>query len=131
MRMSSNQPTRDQRSVVAVQQFSGPLPPPEIMERYDALVPGAAERILHMAEKQSEHRHRIESRVIASDVRNSFLGLIFGFFLSALTLSGSIVAIMQGKELGGGILGGGTVASLAAVFVYGSRVRRANRERQD
>jgi hypothetical protein len=33
------------------QAWSGPLPPPEILAEYERLLPGAAERILMMAEK--------------------------------------------------------------------------------
>ena len=36
--------------------FAGPLPPPEILEQYNRLVPDAAERILTMAETQAAHR---------------------------------------------------------------------------
>jgi len=31
--------------------FSGPLPPPEILEKYNQVVPGLAERIITMAEQ--------------------------------------------------------------------------------
>ena len=32
--------------------FSGPLPPPELLKQYDEVVPGAAERIISMAEAE-------------------------------------------------------------------------------
>ena len=45
--------------------FSGPLPHPEILERYNSAVPGGAERIIAMAEKQSDHRMRLESSALS------------------------------------------------------------------
>lgn len=43
---------------------SGPLPAPETYAQYDEVHPGAAERILRMAEKEQDHRHRSEGRII-------------------------------------------------------------------
>jgi len=42
------------------QQFSGPLPHPEILNRYDQIITGAAERILIMAEEDARHQRDIE-----------------------------------------------------------------------
>lgn len=39
--------------------FEGPLPHPEILKQYDATVPGLAERIVAMAEKEQEARLEI------------------------------------------------------------------------
>ena len=60
------------------QTFSGPLPPPEILAKYNSVVPNAAERIITMAETQAAHRQRIESKVIESNIRNSRLECIWG-----------------------------------------------------
>jgi uncharacterized membrane protein len=40
--------------------FSGPIPPPDLLERYNQIIPEGADRILKMAEKQSAHRQKIE-----------------------------------------------------------------------
>ena len=40
----------------SVETFQGPIPPPNVLEAYERLVPGAAERILKMAENQAAHR---------------------------------------------------------------------------
>ena len=65
---NSEQPQGEPRVVshkTALQvRFQGPLPPPAILEHYDRIVPGAAARILVMAENQSKHRQVLERRVI-------------------------------------------------------------------
>lgn len=45
--------------------MQGPLPPPDILSGYDAIVPGAAERILAMAEKQNDHRIEMEQGLLS------------------------------------------------------------------
>ena len=47
--------------------FSGPLPHPDIMKGYDDIVPGAAERILKMAENQQNHRFKLEEKIVFDD----------------------------------------------------------------
>ena len=37
---------------------SGPLPDPSSLQKYNDVLPGAAERIIHMAEQQQGHRQR-------------------------------------------------------------------------
>lgn len=38
----------------------GPLPPPDVFAGYEQVCPGAAERILSMAEQQAKHRQDLE-----------------------------------------------------------------------
>ena len=40
--------------------WSGPLPHPDDLDRFNLVVEGSAERILRMAEEQQSHRHKIE-----------------------------------------------------------------------
>lgn len=71
-------------------EFSGPIPPPAILERYEKLIPGAAERILSMAEKQSNHRQAMEKRIIYSETFQAKAGMFFAFLIviAALIIGG-------------------------------------------
>lgn len=40
--------------------FSGPLPHPDILAKYEEVYPGAASKIFQMAEEQAEHRRKME-----------------------------------------------------------------------
>jgi uncharacterized membrane protein len=106
---------------------TGPLPHPDILARYDQILPGAAERIIRMAEHQQDHRMTMESTVIRSDVNQARWGLICGFVLSVIVISVSGYLIGQGHDIAGGALGGLDLVSLVGVFIYGSRTRRAER----
>ena len=43
-------------------EFSGPIPPPQVLKQYEEIIPGAGERILAMAEKEQDHRHGLVER---------------------------------------------------------------------
>lgn len=124
----SNSSKPQVREFIAAATFSGPLPPPQILEDYNRIVPGSANRIIAMAERQADHRRRLEAQVISSDVTNSRIGLIFGLFigLSGLVVA-TIIAIYGNPEAGVG-MGLVTLASLVGVFVYGSRLRVKQRQ---
>ena len=127
------QPNNDnsERRVQMVKQelhFSGPLPPPETLEKYEKMIPGAAERILAMAEKQSDHRQQLEKTVITSDTLNSRRGLCFALTMGILSLILSTFLVYNGYTVGGTILGGSYLVSVISSFIYGSQQRRSERE---
>ena len=93
-------------ATATAQSFSGPLPPPQILEKYNQVVPDAAERIIAMAESQSKHRQSLEVTVIDSDIRNSRLGLHYGLIIGLATVIGGAFCIYSGYEIGGTVLGG-------------------------
>lgn len=131
---SSNLPTSKQPSPTQIRAqmafHSGPLPPPEILENYDQVLPGAAERILTMAENQSAHRQQLEARYLTAEARNSLLGIIFGLLLGITGLSVSGICIYAGQGWPGAALGGATLVSLVGTFIYGTRQRRIEREQK-
>jgi uncharacterized membrane protein len=130
---SSEETTHNNNNQQIVQQsafFSGPLPPPAILAQYDSVVPGAAERILKMAEEQSKHRRDLESQVIAADIANARKGLMFGFIIGVVGLLAALIAALYGKEWVGSVLGVGTLVSLVGTFVYGSQRKAQELEEQ-
>jgi len=107
------------------------LPPPETLKKFDEVVPGAAERIIKMAEGQFVHRTELEKLVIKSDVEQSKRGQLFGFAIAVIGFVTAIIAILNGEQWAAGIIGGATLATLAGVFVYGSRSRSKEREEKE
>ena len=117
-----------QQTRAQLEVHGGPLPAPNVLGQYDQIVPGAAERIVAMAESQANHRQKLELIAVKSGSRDSLLGLIFGLIIGLSAIIGSVLTIMSGKEQGGAALGITGLASLVGVFVYGSRQRRLERE---
>lgn len=81
--------------------YSGPVPPPTLLKEYNEIVPGGAERILSMAERQSAHRIDLESTVIKGESRRSWCGLWLGFVVSlAIIGAGLWVALTASPTAG-------------------------------
>ncbi len=101
--------------------YSGPLPTPQAFSEYDQALPGAAERILSMAEREQTHRHAIESGLLRMESRNSGLGLLAGFILGLIGLLGGIYMVSQGADLAGAGVAFTALVSLVTVFVVGRK----------
>ena len=91
--------------------WMGPIPPPEILAGYEKALPGAADRILAMAESQQKHRHGMESKVFDSHIARSQQGLWCGLVVAIGGLSVSALSIYWGYSVAGVLLGSGTLAS--------------------
>lgn len=109
---------------------SAPLPLPSELEAYEAILPGAAERIFAMAENQSKHRQGMEMKALSIEGRNSLLGIIAGWFIGVLGLSIAGFSIYSGHDTAGSVIGGISLASLVGTFIYGTRERRIEREQK-
>lgn len=125
----SGQPTGTITRQQAGFHHEGPIPPPFLMDGYEKIVPGAAERILAMAERQAIHRQTLELIAVKSGSRDSLLGLIFGLTIALFTVACGSYCVLQGYSVPGTIFGGIGLGGLVGVFVYGSRQR--SRERQE
>ncbi len=126
--------TQSRQNTIVTQQtvsFSGPLPQPSDLAKYEQIAPGAAERIIKMAEEQAAHRQKLEKKVIDSGIKNSNKGLNYGLLIG---LSGfAVVAFCAYLKLQvlAGIIAAIDLGSLVGVFVYGSIQRKNERIRKE
>ena len=60
--------------------FAGPIPHPEIIEKYEKIYPGAAKIIFEEWDRQVKHRHEIEKSVIKTDNAKSILAVFVWFY---------------------------------------------------
>jgi uncharacterized membrane protein len=89
------------RERVITASFCGPIPPPNALKAYNDILPGAADRILSMAEQQAGHRQRMEKEIIESSLDHERTGMIFAFVLTlGLMIIGSVL-IAFGKNVAG------------------------------
>jgi uncharacterized membrane protein len=108
--------------------FSGPIPPPEMLARYDEILPGAAKTILQRAETESTHRCEMEKNIlseqVAADKRTASevrLGQILGFVSVIAIVSLSAYATHLGKDALAIGLGVSTIAGLVTAFIKGRK----------
>lgn len=108
-------------SLMQMKSHSGPLPQPEIFEGYERVLPGCAERILLMAEKQQNHRMGLEKMHLGEQLFQSKLGQIFGLLIAGICIGTGAFLVMNGYELADSILFSTTLLGLVTVFVIGKR----------
>lgn len=99
--------------------FSGPMPPPAVLEGYDRIVPGAAERILAMAESDARHQQAIEFAALHAAEGEVKRGQWFAFAIGITALIAAMLALYMGSPAVAGVIGGTTVVGLVSVFVVG------------
>ncbi|EDN70439.1 conserved hypothetical protein, membrane [Beggiatoa sp. PS] len=118
--------TRQSQITQITQQFLGPIPPPEILQRYDQIIQGAAERIFVMAEEDAKHQHEIEKTALNLAAAEVKRGQAYGLIIGILAFVTSMVALVLGSEKTAMALGGTTVVGLVAVFVTGRLIKFQN-----
>lgn len=107
---------------------TGPLPAPETLAEYSAIIPNGAERIMLMAEKQLEHRMKMENKVIGGQMLQSNIGQFLAFFIGLAALVASTYCIVLDHEWAGSILGIGGLTGLVTAFIKGRSQQEKNLE---
>lgn len=106
---------------------SGPLPDPVQLRQYEEVLPSAAERIMSTFETQVGHRMELERK----QSQRADWGLAVGGILAGAIVIGGLVVMIVGDPWAGASIIGTSVAAIAGVFVYGTKIRRGERDRED
>lgn len=109
---------------------SGPIPSHEEFAGYEAVLPGAADRILSMGEQQTKHRINLENKVINHDIIKSYAGLFFGLIVCLGGFYTSYKIVELGHSVAGTLFGAAPLAGLVAVFVKATSIRQKERDYQ-
>lgn len=88
-------------SIVQAASYSGPLPPPSMFREYNQELPGSADRLLQMVEKEQTIRSRNNRHILVND---SFR--VGGSIIVSLALIGAgVYCGVIGQPWLGGVLG--------------------------
>lgn len=121
----------DQVSVVKASAYSGPLPPPGMLEAYNKAVPNAAERILKSFEKQQEHRMQLEENMMDKNFdaakRGQYMGLSIS--IAGLLIAGAVGIF--GSALAGSLIGITLLAGLVKLFIIDPIVGKSKQKRKE
>lgn len=108
--------------IAVSEQFSGPMPHPRHLREYDEVLPGAAERILTMAEKNLDHVIDQGKTALTAQIEDQKRGMYFGAILFGTLIVGAFASLfvtsnplVPGLFLGAAALGG------VALFVNGRK----------
>lgn len=114
--------------------FQGPLPPPETLAQYEAILPGSAERLMVMAENQAEHRQKVEMTVVTTakfsierESKRADRGLIIGAIVAIILILCGTFLVYNWHDWAGTTLVVATIVGLVGVFVYNTQKRRGER----
>jgi len=108
--------------MVAVQEASiehhiGPLPSGAEFERYDRVLPGTAERLVVLAEKETQHRHQFEDKALAANIKFEGLGLAFAFITLLIAMAVTVICAYFHQPLAFFVSGAVALPGLASVFM--------------
>jgi uncharacterized membrane protein len=122
-------------TVTLTKMHQGPLPDPETLAAYDRQLPGTSERLIRllerpieMAEQQQQHRIRLESRVVTSDIRRGWAGLAVGTVVAVGVVIGGIVLALNDKPVEGLAALIVALGGPLAAFLYTDHQRRVERQ---
>ncbi len=106
-------------TTVFASKYSGPLPPAEQLERYEAILPGAADRIISTMEKETAHRHAKENKIIEGTLRAERLGSVFAFALVIAFLLLAAYGLRNGQPVVATIITGVPIGGIVVIFIKG------------
>jgi uncharacterized membrane protein len=98
-------PEEERQEFVARQVFSGPLPSPEVLARYQDVLPGLAGKIVDMAEAEQKVRHQavlVQQRQESAKIR--WAGMV-SFVIPLAVLGLAAYAIKDGYRDVAGLFG--------------------------
>lgn len=128
------------QSVTAL--WQGPLPPPAVLRQYEAVLPGTAERILRLAERnmdlieqESGQRHTAEMETIQSlvadntrmhaDIRR---GQVAGFLVTLCAFAAALGAAALGAQVLGLAIVGTTIVCIVQALVVAGHSEKESRK---
>ncbi len=122
-------------SAVHLLHHQGPLPAPEDLHRYEALLPGAAERIMRLSEDEATHRRSLEDRASAANAsaqaeqvasvayqtravfRSDAIGQAAGLIVSLACVAAAVYLAGNGREWVAGALAAIPTAAVIQAFI--------------
>lgn len=90
-----------------------------MLEQYERVLPGLADRLVTRMEQQTTHRHGLENRKLDSDITNEKRGQGFGLIIALVAIAASFILIWNGINTIGLTLFITTFAALVSVFIIG------------
>ena len=124
-------------------EFDGPLPPPAMIEGYDAVYPGAAKLLFEHFAKEQLHRHELEKADFETrahlamteqrmEGRQALTGMYMALTVALTMIVGAAVVVCFGyPQTGGFFLGSSLVPLVASFLAKVNGAKQSNSKRQD
>ena len=106
--------------------FSGPLPPPGILEQYIRIAPDFADSIVKMAVDEQEYSHTRDNKLIEESFRVKQRGQNFALIIALVAIIGGVICILNGYQVAGSIVSGVGLSGLVSEFLGRKREEKQN-----
>ncbi len=120
---------------IAMQQQHGPIPPPEILQKYDQIQQGLANKIIEMANEEATHRRNMESKVLSiqeqdqiSYRRSEMVGQFCGVLIALSAIGGSVYEAVHGAQTAASVLCSAGIIGLVTAFILGRQALQKLKE---
>jgi uncharacterized membrane protein len=114
-------PVSERQLALFAEHQSGPLPPARQLADYDSVLPGLADRIVRMAEREQQHRHLIEEAQVAQPYLLARRGQTFALLAMVIFVAFAGWLASQGEPVLATILGAIDLAAIIGLFIHGQR----------
>jgi len=92
--------------VMLTQQYSGPIMPPQLLRELESIIPGGAERVLALSEKEQTHRHLVVECGATTERWQVKVSLIGGMLAFAVLVAAILYCAIHSYTAGVVALGG-------------------------
>lgn len=117
MQASGKSDSGQEMKVVHQEAYQGPLPHPDLLKKFDEVSPGAAEKIIKMAESEQSHRHEMDSQFLKEENFLKKLGLILGFIIVMSIIGSGVYLLVNDKSAQGFSLILASVVTIISPFL--------------
>ena len=127
------------QEIQQIQHYSGIIPHPSIVEGYEKVCAGAADRILVMTENELKNKQELERmeqeninqcrlRILEIEAKNSRYGQVLGFIILFTMIAGGFFLVYIGRSIGGyATIVSSIMLGLAAVL-YNKKIEKDKQE---
>lgn len=120
------------KQTITIQQgYSGPIPPPAMMEAYKKVDESLPKEIVEMSRDNLRHLHHIDKVEVYTESITSILGVLCGFGIGLFVVYEGAQVAISGHPVAGTLLAGGGLSTLVGTFIYGTRsLKRIAKEQE-
>lgn len=94
----------DSRRVMVAEEWRGPIPDPDTLERYESLIPGSGERFFKIFENQVRHRQQLENAEFDRESKRMDWGLVAAFSVVTMIIGAGAFSDFRWSRLGRSML---------------------------
>jgi len=124
-------PKQRDKVISKLEMYSGPIPHPDILKKYNDIYSGAAQEIIDNGVEESVHRRSMESEYLKQDTIRKHRRDWMGFFIGIIGIVFGFYLLYLGHTVVGTIFSGGTLVTLVSVFASNSSSDTSEKDESD